>query len=372
MNIHKVKLTEINPHLICALCNGYLINATTAVECLHTFCKSCIYNYLQDVSLATSSDKKMCCPICETLMNRSKPSLSLQPDPTLQNIVYSLVPNLYSTERIRKLVFYQSEKRRRTLLKSPNPDLNSLFKAETPIKTCNHSVLEVTVEYLVSPGKISSREIPKCVFRIPTGVTLADLEQVMRAKFNLHQSNFLDFYYTQTSECIKKYYNMEEIFLIIQQSLEQMVGSLSGGEDSLEDDNQSAISSADHVTSLSKRMEKAGFEPCQGKMKILYRIYAVKNKNKKATKAAEDKINKGGVTKGSTEKRKSSSKDDHRGGWAQNKSEGTRFRFDNLDMISKNLSADKDQDEEDEDVDIHDVLQRKPVATNFSINSLLK
>ena len=167
---------------------------------------------------------------------------------------------------------------------------------------------------------------------------------------------------------------MEEIFLIIQQSLEQMVGSsISGGEDS-QDDSQSAISSEDHLTCLSKRMEKAGFQPDQGKMKMLYRIYAVKNKNKKATKAAEDKINKGGVSKGSNEKRKNSSKDDHRGGSKGSNNEGTRFRFDNLDLISKSISADNMQDEEangngDED---YDALERKTVATNFSINSLLK
>ena len=34
----KLRLTEVSPHLICALCGGYLIDATTIVECLHS-CK---------------------------------------------------------------------------------------------------------------------------------------------------------------------------------------------------------------------------------------------------------------------------------------------------------------------------------------------
>jgi hypothetical protein len=36
----KLKLTELNPHLICVLCGGYYIDATTITECLHTseFC----------------------------------------------------------------------------------------------------------------------------------------------------------------------------------------------------------------------------------------------------------------------------------------------------------------------------------------------
>jgi len=31
-------LRDVNPHLICLLCRGYLIDATTVVECLHS-CK---------------------------------------------------------------------------------------------------------------------------------------------------------------------------------------------------------------------------------------------------------------------------------------------------------------------------------------------
>ena len=34
----KIKLTELNPNVICVLCGGYYINATTITECLHS-CK---------------------------------------------------------------------------------------------------------------------------------------------------------------------------------------------------------------------------------------------------------------------------------------------------------------------------------------------
>lgn len=33
-----LKLEKLNDNLICKLCNGYLINCVTIVECLHT-CK---------------------------------------------------------------------------------------------------------------------------------------------------------------------------------------------------------------------------------------------------------------------------------------------------------------------------------------------
>jgi len=35
----RVRLRTVNPHIICCLCKGYMINATTITECLHT-CKS--------------------------------------------------------------------------------------------------------------------------------------------------------------------------------------------------------------------------------------------------------------------------------------------------------------------------------------------
>ncbi|OPJ85915.1 hypothetical protein AV530_017739 [Patagioenas fasciata monilis] len=36
MMTRKIKLWDINVHITCHLCNGYLIDATTVTECLHT------------------------------------------------------------------------------------------------------------------------------------------------------------------------------------------------------------------------------------------------------------------------------------------------------------------------------------------------
>lgn len=35
----KVKLREINDNICCKLCCGYLVNASTITECLHSFCR---------------------------------------------------------------------------------------------------------------------------------------------------------------------------------------------------------------------------------------------------------------------------------------------------------------------------------------------
>nr|CAI5834204.1 unnamed protein product [Callosobruchus analis] len=64
--LEKIKLKEINPYLTCHLCKGYLIDATTISECLHSFCRSCIIKFLQENSH---------CPVCEVIINKAKPNL---------------------------------------------------------------------------------------------------------------------------------------------------------------------------------------------------------------------------------------------------------------------------------------------------------
>ena len=36
--VRKIRIEELNPHLVCVLCGGYYIDATTIIECLHS-CK---------------------------------------------------------------------------------------------------------------------------------------------------------------------------------------------------------------------------------------------------------------------------------------------------------------------------------------------
>ncbi|VEN47614.1 unnamed protein product [Callosobruchus maculatus] len=94
--LEKIKLKEINPYLTCHLCKGYLIDATTISECLHSFCRSCIIKFLQENSH---------CPVCEVIINKAKPNLKL--DKTLQDVVYKLVPELFLREMTRRRLHYQ-------------------------------------------------------------------------------------------------------------------------------------------------------------------------------------------------------------------------------------------------------------------------
>uniref|UniRef100_A0A673FQB9 Polycomb complex protein BMI-1-B n=2 Tax=Sinocyclocheilus TaxID=75365 RepID=A0A673FQB9_9TELE len=100
MTMHRttrIKITELNPHLMCVLCGGYFIDATTIVECLHSFCKMCIVRYLETSKY---------CPICDVQVHKTKPLLNIRSDKTLQDIVYKLVPGLFKNEMKRRRDFY--------------------------------------------------------------------------------------------------------------------------------------------------------------------------------------------------------------------------------------------------------------------------
>ncbi|XP_040078879.1 polycomb group RING finger protein 3 isoform X2 [Ixodes scapularis] len=94
----RIRLKTLNNHIICKICKGYLIDATTVTECLHTFCKSCLVKHLEDNNT---------CPTCEIVIHQSYPLQYISYDRTMQDIVYKLVPNLQYNEIKRERDFYR-------------------------------------------------------------------------------------------------------------------------------------------------------------------------------------------------------------------------------------------------------------------------
>uniref|UniRef100_A0A8D8YQX6 Polycomb group RING finger protein 3 n=1 Tax=Cacopsylla melanoneura TaxID=428564 RepID=A0A8D8YQX6_9HEMI len=94
----KIKVKTLNSILTCKICKGYLIDATTVTECLHTFCKSCLVQHL---------DEKNTCPSCNIIIHQSHPLQYISFDRTMQDLVYKLVPNLQSNEMKREREFYR-------------------------------------------------------------------------------------------------------------------------------------------------------------------------------------------------------------------------------------------------------------------------
>jgi len=72
----------LNPHLVCHLCMGYFKDACTIIECLHTFCRSCIHRHFRDSNV---------CPTCDTKLG-TDPKALVRTDRTLQSIVDKVFP----------------------------------------------------------------------------------------------------------------------------------------------------------------------------------------------------------------------------------------------------------------------------------------
>ncbi|KAM7045105.1 polycomb group RING finger protein 3-like [Molossus nigricans] len=97
MLTRNIKLWDINAHITCCLCSGYLIDATTVREYLHTFCRSCLVKYLEENNTG---------PTCRIVIHQSHPLQYIGHDWTMQGIVYKLVPGLQEAEMRKQRRFY--------------------------------------------------------------------------------------------------------------------------------------------------------------------------------------------------------------------------------------------------------------------------
>ncbi|XP_046851437.1 polycomb group RING finger protein 5-B-like isoform X2 [Xenia sp. Carnegie-2017] len=104
----KLKPRDFNDLLTCYLCKGYWIKPTTVAECLHTFCRSCIVQYLDDT-------EEIVCPRCFTVIHETNPTEMLRHDQTLEDIIFKLVPHLQENEKQREYEFNRAQKRKKNI-----------------------------------------------------------------------------------------------------------------------------------------------------------------------------------------------------------------------------------------------------------------
>lgn len=106
--VKRARLIDINEWITCYLCGGYLVDATTLIDCstLHSFCRSCILKYLNECQVSRT---RPTCPVCETALNESKPHSSLRLDRKLQDIVYKLVPGLFKSKSFLFTVLFETD-----------------------------------------------------------------------------------------------------------------------------------------------------------------------------------------------------------------------------------------------------------------------
>lgn len=203
----RLKITELNPHLVCVLCGGYLIDATTIVECLHSFCKTCIVRYLESSKF---------CPICDVQVHKTKPLLNIRLDHTLQDIVYKLVPGLFKDEMTRRREFYKDQPKDanaaielRGTARSPGTSIGEEEQRERVIYSEDEQIslaLQLSTNgrppgrSLAENGKDTKTNIHDCRYLLcPAAVTVGHLKKFIRMKFSLCDRFQIDVYHTDES-----------------------------------------------------------------------------------------------------------------------------------------------------------------------------
>ncbi|XP_063963796.1 polycomb group RING finger protein 6-like [Lytechinus pictus] len=167
-----IRLTEVNQYITCHLCGGYLIDATTITECLHTFCKRCLVSYIKKNDL---------CPTCDILIHPSNPFLSIKLDPTLQEIVYKLLPYIQDDEKAREARFWKERN-----LKQPQKELPPPENVVLPRNTEVH--IAVLLEYAgASVGCPVIKPLEKKYILVPSRVTICQIQRFIEHKLNIER-----------------------------------------------------------------------------------------------------------------------------------------------------------------------------------------
>ncbi|XP_033757162.1 polycomb group RING finger protein 3-like [Pecten maximus] len=98
----NVRIRDINPYITCGLCGGYLYEASTITECMHSFCKTCIVRH---------TERHLNCPTCDAAIHPTDPFVHIRNDSTIQDIVYRLLPDIAEEEQRREKLFYEEHER---------------------------------------------------------------------------------------------------------------------------------------------------------------------------------------------------------------------------------------------------------------------
>ncbi|XP_026804886.1 polycomb group protein Psc-like [Rhopalosiphum maidis] len=174
----RTLVKSLNPHLVCVLCAGYYIDPTTIVECLHSFCRSCIVKYLETSRF---------CPICDVQLHKTRPLLSIRRDKILERLVYKIVPGLHAKEMARRALPNTE------LYLSPD-DLISLV-LQYHIEDTSSQTVDIeeneTNNAVTQDLKDAHQKFLKC----PAAVTVEHLKKFLILKYNLTDQHQVDIFH---------------------------------------------------------------------------------------------------------------------------------------------------------------------------------
>uniref|UniRef100_A0A3Q2W6A8 Bmi1 polycomb ring finger oncogene 1a n=1 Tax=Haplochromis burtoni TaxID=8153 RepID=A0A3Q2W6A8_HAPBU len=188
----RIKITELNPHLMCVLCGGYFIDATTIIECLHSFCKMCIVRYLETSKY---------CPICDVQVHKTKPLLNIRSDKTLQDIVYKLVPGLFKSKS--RIFTVQSD----FSSNGTNEDRGEVADEDKRIIT-DDEIISLSIEFFDQSRYVANKRYLQC----PAAMTVMHLRKFLRSKMDIPNTYQVEVMYED--EPLKDYYTLMDIAYI--------------------------------------------------------------------------------------------------------------------------------------------------------------
>lgn len=196
MQPSRIKITELNPHLTCPLCAGYLVDATTIVECLHSFCKTCIVAFLETNKF---------CPRCDVQVHKTCPQLSIRADKTLQDIVYKLVPGLFKDEMKRRRDFYAENREL-----EPGEVVETFNIAEDEIISLSIQFYERNKNKEKQHSEVDNEKANgKRFLQCPAAMSVMHLAKFLRSKMDIPSNYRVEVLYGD--EPLKDYYTLMDI-----------------------------------------------------------------------------------------------------------------------------------------------------------------
>ncbi|XP_001601096.1 polycomb group protein Psc [Nasonia vitripennis] len=192
----RLHLSTLNEQLTCKLCGGYFIDATTIIECLHSFCKSCIVKYLESNKF---------CPVCDAQVHKNKPLSNIRPDQTLQDIVYKLVPGCYQNEMRCRKEFYAKHPEEKNSVTSPEargePVESYIYSPDESLSLSLEYYSPEAAEETENDKEAASKHLPRRYLRCPAAVTVFHLQKLIRAKYGLSEAHRVDIMYKEAPLC---------------------------------------------------------------------------------------------------------------------------------------------------------------------------
>ena len=170
-----IRMKTLIPLLTCKICNGYLRDAHTITECLHTFCKSCLFKRF--------ANDETRCPTCNVSLGHN-PMAVTRPDHTVQTLLDKLVPSYKEEEKSREAEFYA---KRNIQLKRQFRGKKSNDQGNEPKR--RRAALDISFQLVPDEGNGSFGALKKPFLRTSKKLRIGQIKKYLANKLKLDNAS---------------------------------------------------------------------------------------------------------------------------------------------------------------------------------------